>query len=79
MEFQTGIQVYTDDEGHQHYDVVIDKEHMSLIKDKGRLTPEENEAWEKITAAPDDFFKKVYGLMLLVNILHSQTCGKNSV
>jgi len=76
-ELKTSIQVYTDDAGHYHYDFVIDKEHMSLIKDKGKLTPEENDAWKKINAAPDDFFKKAYGLMLLINMLHSQTCGKN--
>lgn len=74
---KTSIQIYQDDEGHHHYDFVIDKEHMDLIKSKGKLTPAENEAWEKIRAAKVDFFSKAYGLMLLVNMLHAQTCGKN--
>ena len=73
MEFKTGIQVYTDDDAHQHYDFVIDKEHMQLIKGKGKLTPEENEAWKKIRSQPDDFFKKAHTLMLMVNMLHALT------
>lgn len=76
-ELKTNIQVYTDAEGHQHYDIVIDKEHMSLLKDKGKLTPAENEVWERIKAAPEDFFSKSYGLMLLINMLHSQTRAEN--
>jgi hypothetical protein len=76
-ELKTNIRVYADAEGHQHYDFVIDKEHMSLVKEKGKLTPAENDAWEKIKAAPDEFFSKSYGLMLLINMLHSQVCAEN--
>ncbi len=75
-EFKTKIASYCDDEGHHHFDFVIDKEHMALIK-TGKFTPEENAAWERIRNAPDDFFKKAYGLMFMLNMLHDATNGKN--
>jgi len=75
-EEKTGIQVYQDEEGHYHYDFVIDKEHMALIKE-GKFTPEESAAWERISKAPDDFFKKAYGLMFMLNMLHDVMNRKN--
>jgi len=83
-QLETQVHVYTDDDGHQHYDFIVDKEHMSLIKREGKFTEAENAFWNSMQDWPeDDFFKKAFTFGLLINLLHSCTCsasinGRNS-
>lgn len=71
---KTQVQVYTDQDGHLHYDFIIDKEHMSSIKGQPVWTKVEVKAWEFIQSLPeDDFFKKAFSFSILLRLLHNHT------
>ena len=76
-DLKTMVKVYTDDEGHQHYEFVIDKEHMDLIKSQ-KFTPAERDVWNRVSKGSDDFFKRAYGFILMVNLLHGRMNSNNA-
>lgn len=71
---ETKVEVFTDDDGHQHYHFVIDKEHMEQMQNENCWTEEINKQWEAIRELPEDsFFKKAYAFTILVNLLLNVT------
>jgi hypothetical protein len=71
---KTGVEVYTDEEGHQHYHFIFDKEHMGALKDASVWTEKEQRAWEYIEPLPDDdFFKKAFTFSIMLKLLHNYT------
>ncbi len=69
----TNVNVYTDDEGHLHYDFVVDKRHMEALKARGYWTPQMETDWQGIKDMPEEeaFFKKIFTLSLLMQQLHN--------
>lgn len=71
MNIQTKVVVFADPEGHLHYDFTIDKEHMRILQEKQFWTEDEQVAWGKLMALPDeDFFKKALTFSLLLSMLY---------
>lgn len=69
---KTGVEVYTDEEGHQHYHFVIDKAHMLALMEGKCWTEVEQSAWSYIQSLPDDdFFKKAFSFSIMLRLLHN--------